>query len=152
MPGVEVTVTGSGFTGATDITFGPQSVPPDNLTDSDFTVTAPDGEATVDIIVTTAAGASVTSAVDQFSYLAIPMITAVEPSEGVAGDTVTVKGNGFSDLTDLTFGSASVEPTNVSDTQITLAVPAGEGTVDVTVTTPAGTSAVTDADQFTYTG
>src|SRR5262249_49435679 len=38
----------------------------------------------------------------------------------------------------------------VSDAQITAASPPGTGTVDVTVTTPGGTSAVSPADQFTY--
>ena len=36
------------------------------------------------------------------------------------------------------------------DTSITADSPAGTGTVDVTVTTPAGTSATSPADQFTY--
>ncbi len=39
----------------------------------------------------------------------------------------------------------------VNDTTITADSPAGTGTVDVTVTTPAGTSATSSADQFTYT-
>ena len=39
----------------------------------------------------------------------------------------------------------------VNDTEITANSPAGTGTVDVTVTTLAGTSPVTPADQFTYT-
>ena len=39
----------------------------------------------------------------------------------------------------------------VNDTTITADSPAGTGTVDVTVTTPLGTSPVTQADQFTYT-
>jgi hypothetical protein len=40
----------------------------------------------------------------------------------------------------------------VSDTQLTVTSPAASasGAVDVTVTTPAGTSATTSADQFTY--
>jgi large repetitive protein len=38
----------------------------------------------------------------------------------------------------------------VSSTEIAAISPAGTGTVDVTVTTGAGTSAVTAADQFTY--
>ena len=38
----------------------------------------------------------------------------------------------------------------VNDTTITADSPAGTGTVDVTVTTPAGTSATSPADQFTY--
>jgi hypothetical protein len=37
-----------------------------------------------------------------------------------------------------------------SATSITAVSPAGTGTVDVTVTTPSGTSATTTADQFTY--
>jgi hypothetical protein len=39
----------------------------------------------------------------------------------------------------------------VSDTTITADSPAGTGVVNVTVVTPAGTSAVTPADEFTYT-
>ena len=35
-------------------------------------------------------------------------------------------------------------------TQLTVTVPAGSGTVDVTLTTPLGTSPVTTADWFTY--
>ena len=38
----------------------------------------------------------------------------------------------------------------VNDTTITADSPAGTGTVDVTVTTPGGTSATSAADQFTY--
>ena len=38
----------------------------------------------------------------------------------------------------------------VSATSITATAPAGTGTVDVTVTTPGGTSATSSADQFTY--
>ena len=38
----------------------------------------------------------------------------------------------------------------VNDTTITADSPAGTGIVDVTVTTPLGTSATSPADQFTY--
>ncbi len=38
----------------------------------------------------------------------------------------------------------------VNDTTITADSPAGTGTVDVTVTTPSGTSPTSAADQFTY--
>src|SRR4029077_3539714 len=40
--------------------------------------------------------------------------------------------------------------TTNSDSQITATSPAGSGTVDVTVTTPSGTSIKGPADQFTY--
>ena len=38
----------------------------------------------------------------------------------------------------------------VNDTTITAVSPAGTGTVDVTVMTPAGTSPTSQADQFTF--
>jgi hypothetical protein len=38
------------------------------------------------------------------------------------------------------------------DTEITAAGPPGSGTVDVIVVTPAGTSATSPADQFSYQG
>ncbi|HEY3624465.1 MAG TPA: hypothetical protein VGL12_19090 [Roseiarcus sp.] len=40
--------------------------------------------------------------------------------------------------------------TAVSDTQVTTTSPAGSGKVHVTVVTPAGASAASPADQFTY--
>lgn len=51
------------------------------------------------------------------------------------------------------FGVTNAAAMNLdSDTQITATSPAGAGTVDVTVTIPAGTSATSAADQFTYDG
>jgi hypothetical protein len=151
LPGTQVTVTGTGFTGATDITFGPQSVPPSGLTDTQFTVTAPDGQGTVDITVTTAAGKSSASTADQFTYTPAPAVTGVNPGHGLPGDTATVIGTGFIGATGVAFGGQTAGLGNVTDTEITVTVPAGNGTVDVTITTPAGTSPVTGADQFTYT-
>ena len=49
------------------------------------------------------------------------------------------------------FGGAAAQFTIDSGTQITATSPPGTGTVHITVTTPAGTSAATAADQFSYT-
>ena len=46
--------------------------------------------------------------------------------------------------------TAATSYTVVSATSITAVSPPGTGTVDVTVTTPGGTSATSAADQFTY--
>ena len=46
--------------------------------------------------------------------------------------------------------TAATDLTVVSATKITADSPAGTGLVDVSVTTPAGTSATSPADQFTY--
>jgi len=88
-----------------------------------------------------------------------PTVTGVSPSGGpVAGGTsVTITGTGFTGATGVDFGSAAVSASsftvNSGGTSITATAPgtavAGPP-VDVTVTTPAGTSATSPADQYTY--
>ena len=155
--GTLVTITGTGFTGATAVDFG--TVPVTNFTvASDTTITAasPAGTGTVDVTVTTPAGTSATSAADQFTYTAAvaPTVTEIGPTSGpeTGGTLVTITGTGFTDATAVDFGTVPATSFTVAnDTTITAASPAGTGTVDVTVTTPAGTSATSPADQFTYT-
>ena len=64
---------------------------------------------------------------------------------------MTITGTGFTGATAVEFGTtAATSVTVVNDTTITADSPAGTGVVDVTVTTPGGTSATSPADQFTY--
>ncbi len=57
----------------------------------------------------------------------------------------------FTTVTAVVFGSAAGTIVSVLATQILATSPAGTaGTVDVTLVTPGGTSAVSSADQFTY--
>ena len=64
---------------------------------------------------------------------------------------MVITGSGFTGATSVGFDVTSAADITVdSDTQITTASPAGTGTVDVTVTTPDGTSPASSADQFTY--
>jgi alpha-tubulin suppressor-like RCC1 family protein len=85
---------------------------------------------------------------------AIPTVTGLSPSVGAStgGTQVTIAGTDFSEATAVKFGSASAESFTVeSSTKILAQAPAGTlGTVDVTVTTAAGTSAKGAADRFTY--
>ncbi|NVN91057.1 MAG: Ig-like domain repeat protein [Desulfuromonadales bacterium] len=85
-----------------------------------------------------------------------PAVTAVTPANGTAsgGTTVTIIGNFFTGAKAVAFGvSSATSVTVVSDTKITAVSPAGVAgqIADITVTTPGGTSAVSSADQFTYT-
>lgn len=86
-----------------------------------------------------------------------PTVTSVSPGNGPAtgGNSVTITGTNFTGSPDIRFGSSHVPAallTVNSDTHITAVSPAGTaGTVDVTVTTPGGTSATTSADKFTWT-
>ncbi len=83
-----------------------------------------------------------------------PVVTDVTPDTGpnAGGNVITITGLNFiSSNTEVFFGA--VPGTNVivnSDTSITVTVPAGTGTVDVTVVTPIGTSEITEDDEYTY--
>jgi hypothetical protein len=91
-------------------------------------------------------------------YLAAaPKVTKITPKRGptAGGTTVTVTGTNFGTLgaTTVQFGTAKVLPAsiNAAGTELTVVAPAEKaGRVDVTVTTPAGTSAKTLVDKYTY--
>ena len=80
-------------------------------------------------------------------------VTGVSPSSGPSsgGTTVTISGSNFTGATGVNFGGTAAGSFTVnSDSQITAVSPPGSGTVDVTVTGPAGTSATSPADRFSY--
>jgi len=86
---------------------------------------------------------------------AAPTVTTVTPNQGptAGGTSVTITGTNFAGATAVNFGAiaGSSVTINGSGTQITATSPEeAVGTVDVTVTTPAGTSAKSAADEFTY--
>jgi hypothetical protein len=83
-----------------------------------------------------------------------PTVTRLAPKSGPAagGTSVTITGTGFSSSATVKFGTVSAARVTVnSSTSITAVSPAGaSGTVDVTVTTSAGTSAVNKKGHFKY--
>ncbi len=83
----------------------------------------------------------------------IPTVASVGPTPGPTsgGGTVTISGTEFAGATGVRFGAAEATGfTVVSATSITATVPAGSGTVDVTVATPAGRSPAGRLDRYTY--
>jgi type II secretory pathway pseudopilin PulG len=152
--GTTVTITGTGFIGASGVSFGATAAGSYTVVSaSSITAVSPSGAAgTVDITVTTAAGTSATSSADKFTYATT--VSGVSPSSGpdVGGTVVSLLGSGFTGATSVKFGSAAATTVTVnSDTSISATAPAGTGTVDITVTSPAGTSATSVNDRFTYT-
>ena len=152
-----MTITGTSFTGATVVDFGTTAATNvDVVNDTTITADSPAGTGTVDVTVTTPAGVSATTPADQFTYTvaATPTVAGLSPNHGSAagGTPVTISGTGFTGATALDFGTTPATDLHVvNDTMITADSPAGTGVVNVTVTTPGGTSAVTPADEFTYT-
>jgi len=155
--GTSVTVTGTNFTGATAVDFG--STPGTGIVvnggGTSLTVTAPAGVAgTVDVTVTTPSGTSATNPADGFTYFVVPTVTRVSPATGpgTGGTTVTVTGTNLVGASAVDFGFNPASHVVVaSPTSLTATAPSGSpGFVDVTVTTPGGTSATGTADRFTY--
>ncbi len=82
-----------------------------------------------------------------------PVVDSVTPASGGTGGgtAVVVNGDYLTGATAVDFGSTPVAFTVNPDNSLSVTSPDGSaGTVDVTVTTPGGTSAKSSLDQFTY--
>ncbi len=153
--GTVVTLTGTGFTDATRVAFGSTAATAFTVDGSTrITATAPAGTGGVDVVVTGPGGSSPTSPSARYTYVPLPVVTAVTPPDGptAGGGTVAIAGSGFDGATAVTFGAAPATAfTVVSAESITATVPAGaSGRVHVRVTTPGGVSALSDGDRYTY--
>jgi hypothetical protein len=132
-----VSITGTGFTGTTGVTFY-------NLAATSFTVVsstsikavAPIGVANGVLTVTTPGGTAYSSS----SFTAAPTITSFTPANGGFGTLVTIVGTGFTGATAVYFNGNPAGSFTVSDTSIAAQAPLGVTTGPISVTTPAGTA------------
>src|SRR5262249_8621616 len=130
----------------------------DVISDTSIVATAPALAAgTVDITVVTYSGTSATGSADHFTANAAahPVISSLSTTSGGSGrgTAVTITGSGVTRASDVEFGTTpAVDFTVYSDTLMTaVAPPSSPGVWDITVTTPANTSAAVAADRFTFT-
>ncbi|HXB16197.1 MAG TPA: IPT/TIG domain-containing protein [Solirubrobacteraceae bacterium] len=150
-----VTISGSSLSGATAVHFGTaaaSSVKVESV--NSVTATAPSGTGTVDVTVTTAAGTSAVTSADRYTYRTAPAIRKITPKGGPAtgGTSILISGNGFTNATEVLFGSTPSSHFTVSSSAtITAVAPPGiAGKADVRVVTVGGTSPKTKKDVFTY--
>ena len=125
--GTSVTITGTGFTGATAVHFGGTVGSYTVNTDISMTATSPAGTGTVDVTVTAPGGTSATSPADQFTYIPAPVVTLIAPSSGPAagGTSVIITGTGFTGATAVDFGGNPAGSITVnSDTSLAATSPA----------------------------
>ena len=111
--GAGVMITGTNLTGATAVDFGANGATNVTVVDSShITATSPPGSGTVDVTVTTPGGTSTTSAADQYTYIAAPTVTSVNPSAGptAGGTTVTITGTNLTGATAVDFGVERPRP------------------------------------------
>lgn len=161
--GTVIVITGTGFTGATAVAFAPTGGGAEVAaaaftidSDTQITATTPATSfsalpTTTNVKVTTPGGTSAVAAAGQFTFH--PAFAVNPPTGPPAGGTnVTITGSGFTGATAVRFGAVDAGSfTVVSDNEITATSPAGSLTVDVTVTTPQGTTVPTNpGSKFTY--
>jgi IPT/TIG domain len=151
--GTVVTLTGTGFTGATAVNFnGTTAAIFSVVSATQITATVPSGATTGTISVTPLSGPDVISATSFTVTVlpAVPTITSFAPTSAPVGTVVTLTGTGFTGATAVAFnGTTTAIFVVVSATQITAEVPSGATTGTIAVTTPGGTG--TSATSFTVT-
>ncbi len=155
--GTVVTISGTNFSASgTSIKFDANTATNVSCSSTtSCTATSPAGSGTVDVVVTVGGQSSAFSVADRFTYVTpTPTVTGLNPNSGttVGGTVVTISGTNFSASgTSVKFGANSA--TNISCTSATSCTatsPAGSGIVDVVVTVGSKSSAITNADKFTY--
>lgn len=81
----------------------------------------------------------------------LPTVSELEPEGGAPGTRVSIIGGHLQDASAVHFGATPASEFEVrSEDELIAVAPPGSGTVDVTVTTPQGTSSATPESQFTY--
>jgi IPT/TIG domain len=137
-PGTTVTITGSGFTGATAVTFNGAAAPFTVTSDTQLTATVPSGASAGPIAVTTPGGTATSPASFTVTAQPAPTISAFSPTSGTVGTSVAITGSAFTGATAVTFNGVAAPFTVVSDSTVTATVPSGALAGPIVVTTPFG--------------
>ncbi|MCG8604962.1 IPT/TIG domain-containing protein, partial [bacterium] len=142
--GTPVTISGSAFTSATDVTFNGVPVGSFNIdSESQIQTEVPSGATTGVISVINAAGTGTSSA--EFVVTFIPVVSGFSPNSGIEGMEITVSGINFTGTTDVTFNGISADTVIVdSDSQLRADVPTAASTGKISVTNQDGSGQSTD--------
>lgn len=139
--GTLVTITGTNLSGTTAVRFGTKNATGvTNVSPTQVTAVAPSGTGTVPVTLVTAGGTSNPLA---FFYVGPPFKSSLSATSGstAGGETITINGIGLSTASQVSFGANTAVPTVVSDSILSVVVPAGaEGSVGVSVTAAGGTN------------
>lgn len=149
-PGTPITITGSGFTGATAVRFGGGAAAQSFTVDSStqITATVPAGAVTGPVTVVTPVG-SVTSELIFTVIVPPPTVTGLDLTSGQPGTRVTVTGTNFVGVTHVTIGTVEASFTVLSPTSLRMVAPTTIVSGVVSVTNGSGTGAGTQV--FTVT-
>jgi hypothetical protein len=167
--GTTVQLSGSRFTGATEVDFGAQKAKSFTVNnDGSITAVAPSaaaaGVVAVSVVGTGPRAYDTSFGFDGFTYEPVPpSISGIDPGEGptVGGNTVQITGSGFDQadqnghatpVSSVSFGGVAATSFTVQDdSHISAVAPVhAHGVVHVTLSSAVGTSAQTVWDLYTY--
>ncbi|NML67440.1 hypothetical protein HHL22_19735 [Hymenobacter sp. RP-2-7] len=148
--GTTVTITGSGFTGATSVTLNNAPVSFLVVNDTTITFVVPGGGAATGPITIVTPGGSVTTSAYNISPTA-PTITSISPTSALPGSQVTITGTFLANVTTVSVrpagtttgtGTAGTIVGTPTATSLTFTLPTGlaAGAATVFVTNPFGTN------------
>jgi glucose/arabinose dehydrogenase len=149
-PGTAVTIKGSNFTGATDVTFG--GTPAQSFTvKSDrklIAVVAAGTPVGAGAVAATGPGGTAVAS-GSFVVPPPPVVTGLTPTSGPIGTRITITGTAFKGTKTVTIGGTKASRKVQSDTTIVATVRTGTTSGPIVVTGPNGSGA--GADSFTVT-
>jgi hypothetical protein len=135
--GTIVIITGTGFTGATSVTFGGVPATTFNVVSATtITATAPSGPSG-SVSVTTPGGTAILS-----GFISLPTITSFTPLQGTEGTVLTITGTSFSGTTGVTVGGVNVISFTVVSSISIRAIVGPGASGNVAVTKPGGSSSL----------
>jgi hypothetical protein len=142
-----VVITGSGFTGATAVSFG-GTVASSFTVNSNIQITAVVGAGATGSVTVTTPGSFATSAtLSGFTFAPAPTISYFSPIRTNAATTVTIKGTNLNTTNAVSFGGTAAYSFTVVDNNTVTAVVRNGTSGSVSVTTSGGTATLAG---FTY--
>ena len=156
--GTVVTITGTALADASEVKFGGVNAESFGVQSSSTIVAvAPPGTGTVAITVKTPYGVTAPGSASQFTYVTTgvpPEVKKLSAKKGPAsgGTELTITGENFTYATAVSFGQVPAASFKIlSQSEISAVSPSNTaGTMDVTVASPYGTSAISGRDHFRY--
>lgn len=137
--GATVTITGTGFTGATAVSFGGTAATSFTIVNATTIQAVVGSGASGDVIVTNPSGSANKSG---FVFVIPPTITQFTPIAAKSGETVTILGANFTNASAVKFGGINARSFVVQNDNLITAVVAGGATGDISVLTPSGNASI----------
>jgi hypothetical protein len=135
--GTPVTISGANLAGTTAVTIG--GVPAVfTVNPGGISTVVPAGAATGQIRVTTSGGTAASAATFTVAKPPAPKVTGLSPASGTIGSRTTLLGSNLSQTSSVSIGGVPATFVVVSDSQLSVTIPAGTTGGRFTVTTPGG--------------